>query len=110
MSTRSVHNDYIEPFLLEFGDTLSSNGYRICLGIRTKVCDFGFGGRLASLVKSTGTKSIGTDYTGLETALLIVNSKLGASRCFAISLSSEAMILARAILATGLHLPGDQQP
>lgn len=63
MSTRCIHDDDLEPLLLELGYTLRRNGDRIGLGVRTEVCDLRLRGGLSRLVKSTGTKRIGTNDT-----------------------------------------------
>lgn len=63
VSTRRIHNDDIEPFLLEFGNTLRCDGDRIRLSVRTEVGDLCLRRGLTSLVESTGTEGIRTDNT-----------------------------------------------
>jgi len=42
MPTGRVNDDDVEPFLLEFCDTLCSDGDRIGFGIGSEVCNLGF--------------------------------------------------------------------
>ena len=69
MATRCINYNDIESFLLELGDTLCSNGYRICLGVRTEVSDLCFRCRLSGLVEGTCTEGVGADDAGFEAAL-----------------------------------------
>lgn len=76
MSSTSVNNDHIKPFFLKLGYSLRSDGYRIGFGIRAKVGDFGFGGRLTGLVECSCSKRIGADNSRFESSALVVDSKL----------------------------------
>ena len=63
MSTRRIHNNYIETFLLELGNTLRRNSDGVRLGVGTEVCNFRLGCRLTGLIERTGTEGIGTNDT-----------------------------------------------
>ena len=63
VSTRRIHNNYIETFLLELGNTLRRNSNGVRLGVGTEVCNFRLGCRLTGLVERTSTEGIGTNDT-----------------------------------------------
>lgn len=58
-----VHDNNIESLLLEFRNTLRSDGYRVCFRVRTEVSNFRFRCGLTRLVECTGTESIGANDT-----------------------------------------------
>ena len=58
MPSRRINDNDIKPFLLEFGDTLRCDSYRIRLRVRTEVGNFGLRCGLSSLVKGSSTERI----------------------------------------------------
>ena len=86
MSSRRIHNDYLEPLLSELLNTLQSNGNRVGLSVRPKVRDLGFGGGLACLIECARTKGVRTNDGRFESSFLVVYRKLCTCSGFAVSL------------------------
>lgn len=80
MPARRIHNNHIEPFLLELRHTFRGNRYGVGFGVRPEVSDFGFGCGLAGLVECAGAECVGADDGGFEPPALVVDCKLGRGR------------------------------
>ena len=91
MSSRCVNNDDFEPLFSELLHALQGDGDRICLSVRPKVRDLGFGGRLASLIKCTGTEGIRANDSRFEPSFLVVHCELCTCRGFAVTLFASSL-------------------
>lgn len=98
MTTRCIHDDNIESFLLELGNSLRCNYDRVCFGIGAEICYFSLGCGLSGLVEGSCAKRIGTDDGRFKTTFLIMNCQFCARSRFAVTL--RRVILEPEILRT----------
>lgn len=86
VSPRSIDDDNLEPFLLEFRHPLCRYRHGVGLGVGPEVRNLCFRSGLACLVEGAGSEGVCTDDTGLEAALLVMYCKFRACRGFTVTL------------------------
>ena len=82
-------NDQVASFGLELVDTVLGYLDRIAFGVASVVGDFGLGGILFQLIKSTSTECICTDHGRFESLLLVEVGQFCNGRRFTSSLQAD---------------------
>lgn len=87
--TRSIHNDNLHTFLLEFLNTLPSNFDRVSLTVAAIEGNSNPGSILFQLIECTSTECISTNHGNSPALLFVVVSIFGTSGCFTTSLQTD---------------------